>query len=108
MSQHPISELIRDELSPGPGVTSDSEWERYLRASAVPCYHPAGTCRMGVDRQSVVDPELRVHGVLGLRVADASVMPQITSGNTNAAAIMIGEKAADLIRNSQSLLLKAG
>ena len=61
-------------------------------------FHPTSTCKMGIDPMAVVDPELRVHGVEGLRVADASIMPTVISGNTNAATIMIGEKAADLVR----------
>ena len=62
-------------------------------------YHPTSTCKMGVDAMAVVDPELRVHGIEGLRVADASVMPTVISGNTNAATIMIGEKLADMLRH---------
>jgi len=61
-------------------------------------FHPTSTCKMGVDAMAVVDPELRVHGTDGLRVADASVMPTVVSGNTNAATIMIGERAADMVR----------
>jgi choline dehydrogenase len=81
----------------------ESEWETYLRDTVVPCYHPAGTCCIESDAGSVVDPELRVRGVMELRVADASIMPRIPSGNTNAAAIMIGEKASDLIRGRREL-----
>ena len=77
----------------------DGTWIEYIRAKAAPAYHPVGTCRMGVDADAVTTPELRVHGVAGLRVVDASVMPTITSVNTNAATIMIAERAADLIRN---------
>jgi choline dehydrogenase-like flavoprotein len=80
------------------GVVRDDEIRAVLRARVDTVYHPAGTCRMGVDAGAVVDPALKVRGVGGLRVADASIMPTLIGGNTNAAAIMIGEKAADLIR----------
>jgi choline dehydrogenase len=84
------------ELVPGLG-SSDADLREFIRNAASTVWHPAGTCKMGYDAQAVVDPQLRVHGVEGLRVADASVMPTIVSGNTNAACIMIGEKAADMI-----------
>jgi choline dehydrogenase len=77
---------------------SDGDWLRHIRESAECVYHPVGTCKMGIDEMAVVDPCLRVRGVGRLRVADASVMPQITSGNTNAPTIMIAEKAADMIK----------
>ena len=69
----------------------------WARRTSVTIYHPTGTCKMGVDPMAVLDPDLRVKGIKGLRVADASIMPQIVSGNTNAPAIMIGEKASDLV-----------
>lgn len=81
-------------------ATSDEDWEAHIRQRADTIYHPVGTCKMGVDAMAVVDPELRVHGIDGLRVIDASVMPNLVSGNTNAPTVMIAEKAADLIKAS--------
>ena len=86
------------ELAPGPHCVRDDELDDYARAHARTVYHPTSTCRMGDDARAVVDHECRVHGIEGLRVVDASVMPMVTSGNTNAPTIMIAEKAADLIR----------
>ena len=85
------------EVFPGAERTSNAELEAHLRRHAQTIYHPVGTCRMGTDERAVVDPELRVRGLGGLRVADASVMPTIPNGNTNAATIAIGERAADLL-----------
>ena len=86
------------EIAPGADVRSDADLTGWLRASAMTTFHPVGTCRMGTDPMAVVDARLMVHGIAGLRVADASVMPVIVSGNTNAPAIMIGEKAAEFVR----------
>ena len=85
------------ELRPGPKVESDAAFEEYIRSTIFSSYHPVGTCRMGSDAMAVVDAQLRVHGIAGLRVADASVCPTIPASNTNAAAILAGEKAADLM-----------
>ena len=85
------------ELAPGDAVQSDAELTAWLRANAMTTFHPVGTCRMGNDKMAVVDGRLAVRGITGLRVADVSVMPIIISGNTNAPAIMIGEKAAEFI-----------
>jgi choline dehydrogenase/4-pyridoxate dehydrogenase len=87
------------EIAPGPDKTSDADLDAYARATATTVYHPLGTCKMGVDTDetAVVDPQLRVRGVDGLRVVDASVMPDLVGGNINAPVIMIAEKAADLI-----------
>ncbi|MCS7020161.1 MAG: GMC family oxidoreductase N-terminal domain-containing protein [Cytophagales bacterium] len=88
---------LRDRLHfPLPNM-SDEEWARHIRLSFETVYHPVGTCKMGHDELSVVNERLQVHGIEGLRVADASIMPRIVSGNTNAACIMIGEKAADMV-----------
>jgi choline dehydrogenase len=95
----PLKSHVLEEHAPGAEVAFDDEAATldWARRTAVTIYHPTGTCRMGTDQTAVVDARLRVHGVAGLRVADASIMPRITSGNTNAPAIMIGEKASDLI-----------
>lgn len=85
------------ELEPGPGNRSDGELKEWLKRAGGTTLHPVGTCKMGVDGDAVVDAELRVHGIERLRVADASIMPIISSGNTNAPTIMIGEKAADMV-----------
>jgi choline dehydrogenase len=97
----PASGLINAERLPGPAVLSDADIDAYARRYVGTAMHPTSTCAMGVDRQAVVDAELRVHGLQGLRIVDASVMPSIVSGNTNAPVIMIAEKAADLIRGAR-------
>ena len=86
------------ETSPGADVHEPSELREFLRSSATTIYHPVGTCKMGEDPMAVVDSRLRVHGLSGLRVIDASVMPTVTTGNTNAPTIMIAEKGAAMIR----------
>lgn len=93
-----LADFVKVEIAPGPEVTSDADLVDFIRANAGTLWHPVGTCAMGTDGAAVVDAELRVRGVAGLRVADASVMPRIVAGNTNAACIMIGERAADLVR----------
>jgi len=95
-----LAAIIACERDPGPACASDDEIAAFIRAKGISVYHPVGTCRMGPDADAVVDPELRVRGVSGLRVVDASIMPTLVSGNTNAAAILIGEKGADLILQS--------
>ena len=85
-----------------PEHMDDADWEHHIRSRADTIYHPIGTCKMGVDAMAVVDPELRVHGLTGLRVVDASIMPELVGGNINAPTIMIAEKAADMIKAAQN------
>ena len=96
------------ELAPGPDGCDRAALAGYVRDNASTVWHPAGTCRMGPDPDAVVDARLRVHGITGLRVADASIMPSITTGNTNAATIMIGRRAAELITERELVTQSAG
>ena len=89
---------ISEEYRPGAAATSDADLLEFARNFGATIFHPAGTCKMGSDPLAVVDDRLRVHGVAGLRVVDCSIMPTLTSGNTNAPVVMIAEKASDLIR----------
>jgi len=92
-----LSPYIADEYRPGIAAQSDEDLLAFARAHGATIFHPSGTCKMGRDPMAVVDERLRVHGFTGLRVADASIMPTVVSGNTNAACVMIGEKASDMI-----------
>jgi choline dehydrogenase len=96
-AQAPFAPYRGEELSPGPMVRTDADIEAYVRANAESSYHCVGTCRMGSDDASVVDGRLRVRGVEGLRVVDASVMPVVTSANTAAPTMMIAERGAEFI-----------
>lgn len=96
----PLDEIIEKRIAPAPEVTDDDALFQHVRENAWTVFHPCGTCRMGSDELAVVDAQLRVRGVDGLRVADASVFPTIPSGNTNAPAIMVGERASDLIMSA--------
>jgi choline dehydrogenase len=101
---HPdMQNFIESEYLPGSAIQSDNELLDYARRVGGTVYHPTSTCKMGVDTMAVVDPQLRVHGLSALRVVDASVMPTVASGNTNAPTIMIAEKAADMIREKVAL-----
>jgi choline dehydrogenase len=99
MQAKPMQPYVAEEIAPGPKVATDEELLAFCREQGTTVYHPVGTCRMGPahDRLAVTDERLRVHGLSGLRIADCSIMPTIPSGNTNAAAIMVGEKASDMI-----------
>ena len=97
MRQPAIADIVVSERFPGSGIEDDAQLESFVRSVCFSMYHQVGTCKMGVDDQAVVDPRLAVRGVKGLFVADASVMPTLPSGNTNATALMIGERASDLV-----------
>jgi choline dehydrogenase len=103
LAQPALASCRGEEIHPGPGVQSDEEIDSYIRRRLESGYHPAGTCRMGIDADAVVDEECRVRGVEFLRVVDASIMPSIVSGSLNAPTIMIAEKASDLIRRKLAL-----
>ena len=92
-----IEEVAGDEIRPGSQLQSDEDLMAYIRASCVTNYHPVGTCKMGNDEMAVVDNKLRIHGLENIRVVDASIMPTLISGNTNATTIMIAERAAEFI-----------
>jgi choline dehydrogenase len=98
MTAHGLTELL-----PGSDAQSDTAIADFIRAEARTVYHPVGSCAMGTGTNAVVDPRLRVHGVPRLRVVDASIMPKIISGNTNAPAIMIAEKAAEMILEDRKI-----
>ncbi|NBA94810.1 GMC family oxidoreductase [Pseudomonas sp. R5(2019)] len=101
LSQSSLSKYIKAEHFPGSRVKTQADYEAYARESGRTGYHPVGTCKMGIDDLSVVDPQLRVYGIEGLRVIDSSVMPRLNSANTNAPSIMIAEKGADLLLGRQ-------
>jgi len=102
-SQEALKSYIVNEILPGDAIRSDAEILEFARGAGTTIYHPVGTCQMGHGPNAVVDPQLRVHGVEGLRVVDASVMPRLVSGNTNAPTIMIAEKASDMILGKAAL-----
>ncbi|MEC7537392.1 MAG: GMC oxidoreductase, partial [Pseudomonadota bacterium] len=97
MGSEPLKNVISEEFTPGNDLQKDDELLEWVRNNAETTYHPVGTCKMGQDDMAVVDERLRVRGIEGLRVADASIMPTLTSGNTNAPSIMIGEKASQMM-----------
>ena len=101
VNQPAMAQFSPEEFKPGPSIQSDDDLARAAGDIATTIFHPVGTAKMGDDEMSVVDDRLRVHGLQGLRVVDGSVMPTITSGNTNSPIIMIAEKAADMIREDR-------
>lgn len=100
MKAPPLVDYELSEMHGTDTVTTDADWEKHIRNRADTIYHPVGSCKMGIDEMAVVDPQLRVRGIEGLRVVDASIMPNLISGNTNAPTMAIAEKAADLIRSA--------
>jgi choline dehydrogenase-like flavoprotein len=107
MASRMMRAFVGDEEMPGPACTSKEDLRQFIGAYGKTVYHPAGTCRIGKDDMAAVDPQLRVRGIEGLRIADASIMPVVTSGNTNAPSIMIGEKASDLVLGNKFQTPKA-
>ncbi len=103
LAQPAFEPLRGAELAPGEGVQTDAQILDFIAREGESAYHPSCTCRMGTDEAAVTDPELRVHGLEGLRVVDASVMPSVTNGNIYAPVLMIAEKAADIIRGDTPL-----
>jgi choline dehydrogenase-like flavoprotein len=103
MRQDALKPFVQREVIPGPDVQSDEDYFDFACANSKTDHHPAGTCRMGGDDASVVDPRLKFRGIEGLRIADASIMPSLISSNTNAPTIMIAEKAADMIREDHNI-----
>jgi choline dehydrogenase len=97
MSMPAIAHYVAEEMSPGPQCISDADLIEFCRKRGNTNHHQVGTCKMGVDDQAVVDPRLRVRGIARLRVIDASIMPTIVGGNTNAATVMIAEKGSDMM-----------
>jgi choline dehydrogenase-like flavoprotein len=102
LNQSAMARYVRKEHFPGDAVRTEADLEAYARQYGRTSYHPVGTCRMGGDAASVVDPQLRVRGLEGIRICDSSVMPRLVSSNTNAPSIMIGEKASDLILGNRA------
>ncbi len=98
MTARHLARYRPEEVLPGPAVQSEQELLEAIGNIATTIFHPVGTCRMGIDDDAVVDPQLKVKGLAGLRVIDASIMPRIVSGNTASPVVMIAEKAADMIR----------
>ena len=103
MTRPALARYSTGEIWPGPEVTSDAQLDAFVRSAASTVYHPVGSCRMGSDDAAVVDESLKVRGVDGLRVVDASIMPTLIGGNTNAPTVMIAEKACDMILGNPSL-----
>ena len=97
-----LGSFVVEETAPTVKVQTEDDWANYIRETAATSYHHSGTCKMGLDSMAVVDPNLKVHGIERLRVVDGSIMPTITSGNTNAACMMIGEKGSQLILQDRS------
>ncbi|MFK0206406.1 GMC family oxidoreductase [Agrobacterium sp. NPDC090283] len=102
ISQPAMKDYVAHEMSPGPACQTDADWDAFTRNNGQTIYHNVGTAKMGIDEMAVVDPQLKVHGLAGLRIADASVMPTVVAGNTQATVFMIAEKAADLITKDTS------